>query len=273
MQMNLKSKRNRYLLSGLLAIGVVVGTGAILQSQAAIPVHDWQATAKIIDQIKKATEQINHLKKQIDLQLQNLKSIQADKIDPIRKDIAIFRDEYTKLKNSMNSVISGTKEAKEAFKENFISFQELDLKRTTYQELSARTAGNRAMLEKSNMEITDLISQKQKELEKSQERIAKLTDELKNAPGEKALAQLQGYIAEETANSQAITGEINALRVKAEAIKSQVEKLEKDATESIMKKTGEDFNSAAKTLLNASGRRVDTLTPTFDRAAKERGWR
>ena len=268
--MNLSMLKNKKFLASFAVIAVIATT-----AQAAIIVHDPKIYAQIVEQIKKASEQIAHLKEQITLQKENLKSLDEENIEPYRKDIAMIGQEYNKLRSDANSLISGVTDAKKAFAENFKSFDNLDYGMMTYTDINGNIGANRQKLEDSVIEITNMLSQKQNELQKSQERIQKLTALIQKAHGAKDLAQIENLLQAETINSQNITSEINALQAKQAAIKTMVDKLEKDGTKALYEKTAKDFGDAGKALIR-EGKNAQPVSSRSEAAFKvidTQGWR
>ena len=268
--MNLSLLKNKKILVSFAVVAAIATT-----AQAAIIVHDPKIYVQIVEQIKKATEQIEHLKEQISLQKENLKSLEEENIEPYRKDIAIIGQEYRKLRAEANSLISGVTDAKKAFEDNFKKFDNLDYGTMTYMDINGNIGANRQKLEDSVIEITDLLSKKQVELQKSQERIQKLTALIQRAHGAKDLAQIENLLQAETINSQNITSEINALQAKQAAIKTEVEKLEKDGTKAIYEKTAKDFGDAGKALIR-EGENAQPISSRSDAVLNQihaRGWR
>lgn len=64
--MNLAGKQKKIFLGLSLLLAVTAASSTAL---AVYPVHDSRVYAQIVQQIKKATEQINHLKQQINNQI------------------------------------------------------------------------------------------------------------------------------------------------------------------------------------------------------------
>ena len=200
--MNLAGKQKKILLGLSLLLAV---TAASSKALAVYPVHDSRVYAQIVQQIKKATEQINHLKQQINNQIQNLQNLKRDNIDPVLNEIAVINNEYNNVKKSMNSLISGVISAKDAYKQNFQDLTNLDYRNTTFASINSKINANREKLEESNIQITEMINKNQEKLAASQELIKKTTAEIANAKGAKDLAQLQNILQAETINSQNIT--------------------------------------------------------------------
>ena len=120
-----------------------------------------------------------------------------------------------------------------------------------------------------------MLSQKQNELQKSQERIQKLTALIQKAHGAKDLAQIENLLQAETINSQNITSEINALQAKQAAIKTMVDKLEKDGTKALYEKTAKDFGDAGDALIRAgkNARSTASSGETVHKQVESRDWR
>lgn len=95
--MNLAGKQKKILLGLSLLLAV---TAASSKALAVYPVHDSRVYAQIVQQIKKATEQINHLKQQINNQIQNLQNLKRDNIDPVLNEIAVINNEYNNVKKA-----------------------------------------------------------------------------------------------------------------------------------------------------------------------------
>lgn len=95
--MNLAGKQKKILLGLSLLLAV---TAASSKTLAVYPVHDSRVYAQIVQQIKKATEQINHLKQQINNQIQNLQNLKRDNIDPVLNEIAVINNEYNNVKKA-----------------------------------------------------------------------------------------------------------------------------------------------------------------------------
>lgn len=255
------------------SITLFLVTAVAIQGNAAYTVHDPKVYAQIAKQIQKATEMINRIKEQIDIQKKNMESLKAEWIDPITSEVALITSSYNDLKSNMMSVISGTKSTAEAYKEAFQDFKNLDLKNTTYTTINQKVSTNRATLEKANEEITTLISRKQDELNKSNQRIEKLRALIPKSTSQKAISDLQAQIELETITSGNIASEITSLKTKQDAIKIQVEKLEKDAAEAMKKKTGQDFKDTAKSLEQAgTNKMVTSQSDTFYKLSEQKGW-
>ena len=259
--MNLSMLKNKKFLASFAVVAAIATT-----AQAAIIVHDPKIYAQIVEQIKKASEQISHLKEQITLQKENLKSLEEENIEPYRKDIAMIGQEYNKLRSEANSLISGVTDAKKAFEENFKKFDNLDYGMMTYTDINGNIGANRQKLEDSVIEITNMLSQKQNELQKSQERIQKLTALIQKAHGAKDLAQIENLLQAETINSQ---------KAKQAAIKTMVDKLEKDGTKALYEKTAKDFGDAGDALIRAgkNARSTASSGETVHKQVESRDWR
>lgn len=95
--MNLAGNQKKILLGVSLLLAVTAASSKVL---AVYPVHDSRVYAQIVQQIKKATEQINHLKQQINNQIQNLQNLKRDNIDPVLNEIAVINNEYNNVKKA-----------------------------------------------------------------------------------------------------------------------------------------------------------------------------
>lgn len=255
-----------------LSLAALMTFGVSTQAYAVYAVHDSKVYAQIASQIKKATEQINQLKEQVNLQLQNLQDISSGVIDPITEEIAVVTSEYNGAKKGMNSIISGVSDADSAFEETFKDFSSLDPKTTSYQDIKGRQETNRVKAEELNKEFVTLINMKQTELEKSNERIQKLMNEISNCKGAKDLAQLENLLSAEQIYSQNITNEIQGLKLKQDAISAQQKKLAADAEQASQEKLAADFNKVAEQAKVNTGSRATTITESFDRKVKSIGW-
>lgn len=264
----IRDNKKPVLIAAIVGVLITVS----YTSQAVYTVHDPKVYAQIVKQIEKATETINHLKQQIDLQVANLQSLRKENVDPLINDIAKYKNEYGQLKNSMNSILSGSKKAVDAYKETFQDFKTIDLSKASYDDIKGTADYNRSKLEELNQQATDLISKKQKELEASNERLKKLQEMTKTAKGAKDLAQIENLIAAENVNATNITSEINAIRSKQEAYKAQIDKLEKDAAKAMNEKTSTDFKTAADKM-KVEEKRVTTQTQKFYDLVDDLGWR
>ena len=154
----------------------------------------------------------------------------------------------------------------------FKDFKNIDYTKTSYSAIEGRRTTNLAELEKLNLQATEQITAKQKELDASTKRIQQLQALIPQAKGAKDLAQLQNLITAESVNSQNITSEINAIRSKQESYKTQIEKLEKDASKAINEKTASDFAETAKKM-KVEDKQVTTQTGTFYKLVNGMGWR
>lgn len=172
----------------------------------------------------------------------------------------------------MSSIFNGSKSAVEAYKETFKDFKNIDYTKTSYSAIEGRRTTNLAELEKLNLQATEQITAKQKELDASTKRIQQLQALIPQAKGAKDLAQLQNLITAESVNSQNITSEINAIRSKQESYKTQIEKLEKDASKALNEKTASDFAETAKKM-KVEDKQVTTQTGTFYKLVNGMGWR
>lgn len=261
-----------YKKAAALGLAAVITFGFSTQAYAVYAVHDNKVYAQIASQIKKATEQINQLKQQVNLQLQNLQDLSSGIIDPITEEIALVTSEYNGVKKSMNGIISGVDDVDTAFQETFKDFTSLDPTQATYLDIKSRQETNRVKMEELNKEFITLINMKQKELEKSNDRIQSLMNEIANCKGAKDLAQLENLLSAEQIYSQNITNEIQGLKLKQDAIGSQQKKLADDAEQASQEKLAADFGAAAKQAKAATGHRVTTVTESFDKKVKAIGW-
>lgn len=220
-----KYTKQHKLLS--FSIGAALALGIVLPVGAAYPVHDKINTAKVVEQIKKATEQIAELKKQIDLQVQNLQNLKKEHIQPTLDEIGKVNDEYSKLKASKDDLIKGGIDARDAITKTFNEFKNLDIRKLSYRELGSMSSQNRQKQQDLTVDILNLIQEKEKDIEKSNKRVKELTKLISETKGAKDLAQLNALLENEQLHAQNINNEILALRTKQEAIKIELERLEK----------------------------------------------
>lgn len=128
------------------------------KASAVYTVHDPKVYAQIVEQIKKVTQQINEIQTQIALQKQNMQDLVWGKIDPILSEAENFRKNYESMKKGMNSILSGTKDAQTAFGDTFQSFDNLDVRTTSYAEIKGRLGQNRAAKEELSKQVVTLIN-------------------------------------------------------------------------------------------------------------------
>lgn len=266
-----KRRKKAIIMAAVLA---VTATATIRQVDAVYAVHDNKVYMQIVEQIKKATQQITELKKQYDLQMQNMESLKREHVDPIMKDIVLIQDEYAKLKKESNGLLSGAKSGADSFKEVFQDFKNLDLKKVSMTHINGQVDSNRQSLESSNKQLIELINHKQKELEKSNERLTKLQNLISTTKGEKAIADLNAEIALESVRANNINSEISALQLRQKAIQSQVDKLEKDAAAALNQKASDEFKEAGEKMVKEgeSAVSVKTQSGTFRRLVESKGW-
>ena len=267
--MNKKTKKVYLALAFGLALGLIHPP----QSHAAIAVYDPKVYAQIGEQIKKATEQINKLKEQIELQRQNLMGLKKDYVDPIRQSIKLADENYKKTKSSLMGIFNGLKSAEQAYKEQFKDLTDIDYKTVSLSELQSKVSHNREQLEKINKEATELLIKNQEMLKQSNERIQKLLDKIQHAKGAKELGQLQALLTQEQIKATNINSEIQATMAKQQAAKAEIEKLEKDGAKAMIEKTASDFNKASEDAEKAI-KKVENK-PTSDpyrEAAEKEGW-
>lgn len=247
-------------------------------ASATFIVHDPKIYVQVTEQIKKATEQINKLKQQIDIQLKNLESLKKEHIDPIRKQLAQDDAEYRDVKSKLTGIWNDLLSARDAYKQQFEEFKDLDYKHMSYKDISNKISHNREELEKLNMEATELIQTNQKRLAESEAIVRKLMDQMVEAEknkntelGAKQYAQLQLLLSQQLTHSININSEIQSIAAKQEAYKAEIEKLEKDGKEAVSKKTASDFKEAQKKL--DAMPKATKVEDAFDKAAKEMKWR
>jgi len=241
----------------------------------AYPVYDSRVFGQVAAQVKKATEQINKLKQQIELHKLNLQNLDGGLINKTKNEIALLENEYKMSKKSMNSVVSGNKDPEQSFKDVFQDFNSLNPDSATYSEIKGRIGTNRQKMEESTFQITELVNKKQHELEASQKRIYELSNQISKTKGAKDLAQLNNLLQAETINSQNITNELSALKSKQTALQIQQKKLEDDAKQLMNEKTASDFGKAAQMAQDNAKKlsKQANATPTWDKLVEERGWR
>ena len=169
-------------------------------------------------------------------------------------------------------MIKGGTSARDALKNVFKDYKNLNLNNITYAGINGQMNINRENAKELNIQIGEAISQNQERLAKSQERIKKLTEQIAHTHGEKDLAQLQALLQSEEINSQNIANEISALQAKQELIKSQVESLEKEAASTLMKKTANDFDTFSEQLLRNKPVEVKSNNQHFRDRAYQKGW-
>ena len=257
-------------IAGFIVISLITGG---YTASAVYPVHDSGVYAQIVAQIKKVTEQIKTIQQQIALQKQHLYDVSWGKIDPIMAEIEANRQEYNKLKKGVSGILVGGEDVFKSFKKSFYDFDDFDVKNESYQSLKSRMQNNRHQIAKLDRDTIILINHKQKELEASQKRVQKLTEELKTVKGSKDLGQIQALIDAETVYSQNLTNDINALKTKLEVIRNETKKLEKDAEDKSNELLAEDFKKASKAMKDVSEKQsgVTTLSPTFHELIKKQG--
>lgn len=245
-------QKNRKRLVIATSLSLVLLGGAIQNASAVYQVHDSKVYAQIVEQIKKAQQQISQLKAQYDLQLKNMQDLKKEHVDPILKDIGVIKNDYEKTRREMDSVWQTAMKTPDVFKKTFEDIKSLHVSASSYKEINSKIAMNRNQLEKLNKEVMVLISKKQAELEKSNKRIAELTALIPETKGEKAIADLQAHIAAENVRAGNIAAEIQSLQTKQSTIKAQYEKMEKDATQKVYEKAADDFEKAAESLEKAA---------------------
>lgn len=267
----IKQRKRSFIVAALL---VGTTTATIRNVDAVYAVHDSKVYTQIVAQMKKATEQINQLKKQYDLHRQNMESLKAEHINPITSDVAYVTDEYNKLKKSVTGILSDTKSGAEGFKELFEDFKNLDYRKLHSTTIPSKVGQNREALEQTNNELIDLITKNQEALKKSNERIAKLTALIPETKGEKAIADLNTQIIAESVRAGNIGAEIQSLNTKQKVIKAQLEKLEKDAAAALNKKTGTDFTEAGEAMIKSgeSAPKVKSQADTYRKLTESKGW-
>ena len=74
---------------------------------------------------------------------------------------------YTHLDVYKRQIFNGSKSAVEAYKETFKDFKNIDYTKTSYSAIEGRRTTNLAELEKLNLQATEQITAKQKELDAS----------------------------------------------------------------------------------------------------------
>lgn len=267
--MNKKTKKLCLALSFGLALGLVNPP----QSHAAIAVYDPKVYAQIGEQIKKATDQINKLKEQIELQRQNLMGLKKDYVDPIRQSIKLADENYKKTKSSLMGIFNGLKSAEQAYKEQFKDLTNIDYKNVSLSDIKSKVSHNREQLEKINKEATELLIKNQEMLKQSNERIQNLLDKIQHAKGAKELGQLQALLTQEQIKATNINSEIQATMAKQQAAKAEIEKLEKDGAKAMIEKTASDFNKASddakKSVKELENKPV---SDPYREAAEKEGW-
>lgn len=261
-----------YKKATILSLAALMTFSVGTQAYAVYAVHDSKVYGQIVSQIKKATEQINQLKEQVNLQLQNLQDLSPGVITPITDEIAMVTSEYNGVKKGMSSIISGATDVDTAFEETFKDFTSIDPSTATYQDIKGRQETNRVKSEELNKEFITLINLKQAELEKSNDRIQKLMNEIATCKGAKDLAQLENLLSAEQIYSQNITNEIQGLKLKQDAISSQQKKLADDAEQASQEKLAADFGKVAEQAKVNIGSRTTTVTESFDRKVEAIGW-
>ena len=267
--MNKKIKKVCLALSFGLALGLVNPP----QSHAAFTVYDPKVYAQIGEQIKKATDQINRLKEQIELQRQNLMGLKKDFVDPIRQSIKLADDNYKKTKSSLMGIFNGLKSAEQAYKEQFKELTDIDYKTVSLSDIQSKVSHNREQLEKINKDATELLMKNQEMLKQSNERIQKLLDQIQHAKGAKELGQLQALLTQEQIKATNINSEIQATMAKQQAAKAEIEKLEKDGAKAMIEKTASDFNKASDDAKKAVKELENKPAPDpYREAAEKEGW-
>ena len=257
-----------------LSFGLALGLVHPPQSHAAFVVYDPKVYAQIGEQLKKATEQINRLKEQIELQRQNLMGLKKDFVDPIRQSIKLADDNYNKTKSSLMGIFNGLKSAEQAYKEQFKELTDIDYKTVSLSDIQSKVSHNREELEKINKDATELLMKNQEMLKASNERIQKLLDQIQHAKGAKELGQLQAHLTQEQIKATNINSEIQATMAKQQAAKAEIEKLEKDGAKAMIEKTASDFHKASEDAEKAI-KKLEADKPATDpyrEAAEKEGW-
>lgn len=267
----MKKKTKKLCLA--LSFGLALGLVHPPQSHAAFTVYDPKVYAQIGEQIKKATDQINKLKEQIELQRQNLMGLKKDYVDPIRQSIKLADENYKKTKSSLMGIFNGLKSAEQAYKEQFKDLTDIDYKTVSLSELQSKVSHNREQLEKINKEATELLIKNQEMLKQSNERIQKLLDKIQHAKGAKELGQLQALLTQEQIKATNINSEIQATMAKQQAAKAEIEKLEKDGAKAMIEKTASDFNKASDDAKKAVKELENKpVSDPYREAADKEGW-
>lgn len=229
--------------------GAVTVTGFVVsQANAYYAVHDSKVYAQIVKQIKKATETIEKLQTQIEMQKKNMQDLSLKHIKPITDDIDALRKQYSSVKGNMSSLFNGTKDSVTAFKENFQSFENLDFDNMTYAQVGGMIEQNRAKYTQLNQEATTLINAKQAEIAKHEEAIRRYQELLPTAQGQYAQAKLQNAILTEQNKISTARAEIQAIQTKQATYRSELENLEKKGATAMNQKAANDFQTAGQAM-------------------------
>lgn len=263
--------QNRKRLVVAASLSMVLIGGAVQNASAVYQVHDSKVYAQIVEQIKKAQEQISQLKAQYDLQVKNMQDLKKEHVDPILKDIGFMKNEYEKTRKGMDSLWQTGMKTPDVFRQTFEDIKNIRVRASSYNDINGKAIANRDKLERLNKELMVLISKKQKELEKSNKRIAELTALIPGTKGEKAIADLQAHLMAENVRAGNIAAEIQSLQTKQNTIKTEAEKLEKDANQKVIEKTADDFQKAAEELKKAADAE-GTMRPGEDGLSRAVRW-
>ena len=269
MVINWSAGNKKHAVIAVFALTALCFSG--YQAAAVYSVHDSKVYAEVVEQVKKASEQISQLKQQIDNQLKDLKSLKAEEIDPYLNEIRETQNAYADLRRSMSGIVSGVGSTEDAWKNAFDDFTDFDPSHATYSEIKSKQGNNRATMEKANKEIMELISAKQDEMEASQLRLQAYNEKIKDVEGDKQISQLQAMIQNEQIIQTSIGNEIEALKTRQAMIQSQITKLDKDAEQAMAEKTASDFKEAADSIDYDPEKRVSSLTPYREQVAERVG--
>lgn len=263
--------QNRKRLVVAASLSMVLIGGAVQNASAVYQVHDSKVYAQIVEQIKKAQEQISQLKAQYDLQVKNMQDLKKEHVDPILKDIGFMKNEYEKTRKGMDALWQTGMKTPDVFRQTFEDIKNIRVRASSYNDINGKAIANRDKLERLNKELMVLISKKQEELEKSNKRIAELTALIPGTKGEKAIADLQAHLMAENVRAGNIAAEIQSLQTKQNTIKTEAEKLEKDANQKVVEKTADDFQKAAEELKKAADAE-GTMRPGEDGLSRAVKW-
>lgn len=262
--------KKKYLVGTSLV--VMLSIGVYTQSQAALLVHDPAIHAKIIAQIQKAVEQINLVKKQLDLQIFNAKTWKEKEIDPFKSQVSEYIQNYKELEKSVNSFLTSAKDAPKELDALYKDATSFDLTNTSYDDINNAVVEGQRSTDSIVKGGATLVQDLQKQLAIHEKALAHDSELLGKAKGANEIAQVRAKIDLDNSRINAINSQIQALTSKVELAKQKEELQRSQASQAFQEKTANDFKKRSEELLNQPNQYDNENSDHYVQLTRKQGW-
>jgi hypothetical protein len=234
-------------------IGLAITCLATSTSTAYI-VYDPSNAAKLMQQIKQYREMIAQQKKLLSMKAMEILGLDQKVIEPINKEVDKANKKIAEQFDKLNVLLSGKREGKEVSAKEALQTELVDLstsgkkpKDITDKEFVDAYSANLSKLEVVNTQLIDQITKVealQREQEVRVQKLMQLAQQYQNNTN--ASIQINNQLKQEQLVAQNLNTRVEGLKVKQNAIKSEIERINTTNAKVLSQKIYSQFDEMHK---------------------------